>query len=238
MITAKENAMRLYRHEQQEYQSIMGQGIINNVPVTGFYERAEGGNGKDWFGVNWSQKPEEPAPMPIGPYLMDDVCDWKEVIQFPNLDDFDWEQAAQKDRIPSFDRENNMLYQMIHNGIMERFQNLMSYEDALCSMLTDPDECLDLFYAIADYKCKLIDKLAEYYQPDVICYHDDWGTQKGLLFSPDTWRDLLKAPTKQIVDHCHSKGIFFELHSDGMVKDLVPEIVEDLGVDSLDHGSL
>lgn len=125
------------------------------------------------------------------------------------------------------------MYQMIHNGIFERLHALMGFESALCALLTDPEEVQAYADKMVDYKCKLIDKLVEYYKPDVICYHDDWGTQRGLFFSPDTWRNLFKEPTKRIIDHVHRKGILFELHSDGDIHTLIPEIVDDLKVDGL-----
>lgn len=234
MISQKENVLKLYHHEMPEYLPIMGQGIINNVPVNGFRERsAVGTSGYDWFGVHWTWKEGDPAPMPGPEFMLDDISDWREVVKFPDLDAWDWEKAAEIDRIPQFDYDNNALYQMIHNGIFERLHTLMGVEEALCSLLTDPEEVKAYANAVADYKCKLIDKIAEYYKPDIICYHDDWGTQRGLFFSPDTWRDLIKEPTKRIVDHVHSKGILFELHSDGDIHTLIPEIADDLGVDSL-----
>lgn len=113
-----------------------------NVPVNGYQERPFGGKGgQDWFGVHWFWKEGEPAPMPVAPYLLEDVCDWRDVVQFPDLDAIDWERAAEIDRIPAFDRENNLLYQMIHNGIVERFQTLMGFEDALCALQTDQRSC-------------------------------------------------------------------------------------------------
>lgn len=234
MLTPKENARRLFNHEETEYLPVMGEGIMNNVPVNGYYERPHGGKGgEDWFGVHWFWKEGEPAPMPVEPYILEDISDWKDVVHFPDLDGFDWERAAIEDRIPVFDRENNLLYQMIHNGLMERLQNLLGFENGLCALLTDPEEVAEFFDALADYKCRLIDYLAIYYKPDVICYHDDWGTQRGLFFSPETWRSLLKEPTKRIVEHVHSKGIKFDLHSCGMIRDIVPEIVDDLHVDAL-----
>ena len=235
MISAKENVSRLYQHKMPEYQPFMGQGIINNVPVTGYQERGggRGSRGRDWFGVEWIWPEEEPASFPSNEILLEDICDWKDVLHFPDLDNFDWEEAARKDRIPAFDRKHNLLYQMIHNGLFERLHTLMGFEDALCALLTDPDEIAEFFDALADYKCKLIDYIAKYYQPDIICYHDDWGTERGLFFSPETWRDLIKEPTRRIIDHVHSKGILFELHSDGDIHDLIPEIVEDLKPDAL-----
>lgn len=234
MLTPKENVLRLYQHKMPEYLPRFGAGIINNVPVAGYYERPpKSRGGKDWFGSQWTFNEGEPAPVPGPNFILEDVCDWREIVKFPDLDDFDWEEAAKIDRIHTFDRDNNALYQMIHNGLFERLHVLMGFENALCALLTDPEEVFELFGAIAEYKCKLIDKIAHYYKPDIISYHDDWGTQRGLFFSPDIWRNLIKPHTKTIVDHVKSKGIIFELHSDGMIKDLVPEVVDDLGVDSI-----
>jgi len=234
MLSAKENARRLFHHEKAAYMPIFGDGVVNNTPVVGYCERPKGGRGgRDWFGVNWFWKEGDPAPMPVAPFLVEDIEDWKDAVRFPDLDDFDWEEAAAADRIPSFDRENNLLYQMIHNGLVERLQNVMAPEDAMCAYIVDPDSVREFFDALADYKCALIDKIARYYRPDIICYHDDWGTQRGLLFSPDTWREIVKEPTKRIVDHVHSKGIVFDLHCDGLIAEIVPEIVDDLRVDAI-----
>lgn len=234
MLSKKENVMKLYNHEMPEFLPIMWEGIINSVPVSGYPERAVGGkSGTDWFGVHWTWMEGEPGPVPGPDAILDDICDWREVVKFPDLDAWDWERAAEIDRIPQFNREENVLYQMIHNGIFERLHALMGFESALCALLTDPEEVQAYADKMVDYKCKLIDKLVEYYKPDVICYHDDWGTQRGLFFSPDTWRNLFKEPTKRIIDHVHRKGILFELHSDGDIHTLIPEIVDDLKVDGL-----
>lgn len=234
MLTARENALKLFHHGMPEYLPIFGEGLINNVPVCGFHERPAGGKGGyDWLGVRWQFNEGDPAPVPGPEFLMDDICDWKKIVKFPDLDAFDWEKAKEVDRINTFDRKNNILYQMIHNGLFERLNALMGFENSLMSLLEEPEVCKEFFMALADYKCKLIDKLAEHYKPDIICYHDDWGTQLNLFFSPATWRELIKPATKKIVDCVHSHGIIFELHSDGMIKDLVPEIVDDLKVDSI-----
>ncbi|MFV0436343.1 MAG: uroporphyrinogen decarboxylase family protein [Desulfopila sp.] len=234
MLTPKENALKLFRHQMPEFLPIYGEGIINNVPVNGFQERPSGGKGGyDWFGVHWQFIPGDPAPVPGPDYLLDDICKWQRVVKFPDLDAFDWEKAKEIDRITTFDRENNLLYQIVHNGIFERLNALMGFENSLMSLLEEPEVCAEYFMAMADYKCRLIAKLAEHYRPDIISYHDDWGTQLNLFFSPQVWRELIKPATKKIVDCVHSHGIIFELHCDGMIKDLVPEIVDDLHVDSI-----
>ena len=234
MLSAKENALKLFHHEIPDYIPKYGEGIINNVPVGGFYERPAGGKGGlDWFGVEWVFEEGDPAPMPSQNYILEDICEWEDVIRFPDLDAFDWEAAAKTDRIPEFDRENHLLSQIIHQGCLERLNSTMGMEEGLCALITDPDECKDFFEAVADHKCRLLDKLHEYYKPDIVCYHDDWGSQKSLLIPPETWREQLLPATKRIAQHAKELGIFFELHSDGMIKDIVPEIVEEIQPDAI-----
>lgn len=234
MLAARENAKRLFDHKMPEYIPKYGDGIINNVPINGYHERPEGGGaGRDWFGVEWTFTPGDPAPMPSENYLFEDICDWREYVVFPDLDAIDWEEAARKDRIDTFDREHHLLSQMIHNGVFERLHTMMGFENALCALLTDPEECKEFFDACADWKCKLIDKLHQYYKPDIIVYHDDWGAQKGMLFAPDIWSELIKPATKKICEHTKSLGIRFEMHSCGMIKDIVPELAEEVRPDAI-----
>lgn len=234
MLTARENAKQLFDHKMPEYIPKYGDGIINNVPINGYHERPEGGGaGRDWFGVEWTFTQGDPAPMPSENYLFEDICDWREYVVFPDLDAIDWEEAARKDRIDTFDREHHLLSQMIHNGVFERLHTMMGFENALCALLTDPEECKEFFDACADWKCKLIDKLHQYYKPDIIVYHDDWGAQKGMLFAPDIWSELIKPATKKICEHTKSLGIRFEMHSCGMIKDIVPELAEEVRPDAI-----
>lgn len=239
MLSPKENLIQLYNHEMPEYLPFFGEGI-KNVVIKGYYEmpKIQGHEGYDWFGVHWVHPEGDPAPMPGPDFLMEDINDWREMVKFPDLDAFDWEQAAATDNPDGYDRGENLIFQRLHNGLFERLHFLMGFENALCALLTDPEEVEAFLDRLVEFKCKLVDKIAQYYKPDILCYHDDWGTQRGLFFSPDTWRRFFKDRTKTIIDHVHSKGIKFEMHSCGMVKELVPELVDDLHVDTLNIMSI
>lgn len=47
---------------------------------------------------------------------------------------------------------------MIHNGPFERMHTLMGFENALCALLTDPDEVKAYLDAYMEWKCKLLEK--------------------------------------------------------------------------------
>jgi len=57
-------------------------------------------------------------------------------------------------------------------------------------------------------------------------FNDDWGTQRGPQFSPDTAREMLVPYIRRIVDSCHQRGMYFELHCCGKNDILAPAIAE------------
>ncbi|MDD5596784.1 MAG: uroporphyrinogen decarboxylase family protein [Victivallaceae bacterium] len=69
---------------------------------------------------------------------------------------------------------------------------------------------------------------------DIFGIGDDLGSQKGLLISPVTWRNLFKPRLKRIIDavHNNSPATRFFLHSDGFIEELIPDFIE-IGVDIL-----
>ncbi|NTV89076.1 MAG: hypothetical protein HGA22_01730 [Clostridiales bacterium] len=233
-ISEKENMFRLYRHEMPEFLPSPAKAMHMFYEVNGFHERPPfNKGGTDWFGVDWIYGESGGAPVPDHkqPPILKEISEWHDKITFPDLDAWDWEQAVKLDKVESLDRENKMINIMLFSGPFERLHMLMGFENALFAMMEEPEEVSAFFDALMDYKCKLIDKIAEHYKPDVINFHDDWGTQKSMFFSPDIWRDMIKPQIVKAVEACHRNGIFFEMHSCGKVERIVPEFVE-MGIDS------
>ena len=67
---------------------------------------------------------------------------------------------------------------------------------------------------------------------DGIAVSDDYGTQKGLLMSPDTWREVIKPQLARIYafGKSHGKTVFH--HSCGHVIPIIPDMI-DIGLDIL-----
>ena len=83
---------------------------------------------------------------------------------------------------------------------------------------------------LTDFYIALIDKCIEYYQPDGILLHDDWGHQRGYFFSPAVLDEVFVPHFKRLSDYVHSKGMFFELHSCGLNEQNVPYMIK-AGID-------
>lgn len=233
-MTLKENIKNMYCHGKIEVMPAPGEGEHGVYPINGFIERpAHNKGGLDWFGCNWEYSESSGAPAPdVHNHLLDDVNEWKDVVKFPDVDLWDWDKAKKEDHIDEIDRENKLVNVIVCNGLFERLHILMGFENALCALLTETEAVEEFFDAMVDYKMKLIQKLHEYYNPDVITFHDDWGTQRSLFFSPVLWRKLIKPRMKKIIDCAHSYGIGFIMHSCGKIDDIMMDIQE-IGVDTL-----
>ena len=234
MMTPRENALCALEHRVPE--RIVD--LIHDANMLGTYiihERAPavpgrpyGSDGVDWFGVHWRYEESSGAPMvdPAYPPQLTDISDWREVVKFPDLSKIDFKAAAKADlESPMYDPDK--LNQVtIMQGPFERLLSLMSTDNALCSLLTDPEECAAFFDRVADHKIELIDRLAEAYPIDLIDLHDDWGTQKSMFMSIDTWKELLSGPMGRIASHCKEKGIHVQIHSCGKIEKLIPAMLE------------
>lgn len=232
-MTPKEQIQAFYSHQfDRGIPDMRGMHIIADPNGVGerppFYQ-----DGTDWFGVRWlrAENINAIAPDALQKPILEDISEWKSVIKWPDLDAFPWENAREWDHLDEIDRENQMLLVFCDNGPFERLHMLMGFEDALCALITDPEYVTEFFDEFMEWKLKLIGKIKEVYQPDILMFHDDWGTQNGLFFSPDIWRALIKPQIQKAVNKCHELGMYYEQHSCGKIEDIVPDFVE-MGIDS------
>jgi uroporphyrinogen decarboxylase len=65
---------------------------------------------------------------------------------------------------------------------------------------------------------------------DVIHMSDDWGRNHAMMFSPQTWWDLVFPADKLVVDAVHAIGLPCSLHSCGYFTDVLDGCVA-LGLD-------
>lgn len=229
-MTARENMLRAYRHEQPEY---VPNGFTDLDIMDSFGERYFGeGTGDDWFGVNWTYTPELRSQTETpGQELVEDLEDWREKIKMPDLLAYDWEKIA-KEATANWDRENRVSLCMLLNGPFERMMSLMGFENALCAFYETPDQVKELFEAVTEHKCKYIHILKKYFDLDIVAFHDDWGNNQNMFFSMEMWREFIKPCIQKVIDATHKEGMIFEMHSCGYIKPTVPELVE-MGIDSI-----
>lgn len=231
-MTPRERGLAFYRHQPTDELPTDNDLFVLFNPEA-YCERPDHTTGgTDWFGVKWKyeQSVDAIAPDHSQAPIMEDICDWRDLVKFPDLDAWDWSRAESVDHVSEIDR-SKVFVMMFVNGPFERMHMLMGFENALCSLLMDPEEVEAYLNTYMEWKLKLMEKVIEIYKPDVLMFHDDWGTQNGMFFSPEVWRELFKPQIKKAVDRCHELGVLFEMHSCGKMEEIIPDFVE-LGIDS------
>ncbi len=69
-------------------------------------------------------------------------------------------------------------------------------------------------------------------QVDITWVAEDLGSQESLLFSPTQIREFLLPRMKRMIDLAHQAGAFVFHHSDGAVREILPDMI-DAGIDVL-----
>lgn len=134
-------------------------------------------------------------------------------------------------RLPAFIQANDDCFRVVNLGksLFERAWSMRGFENILIDMLEAPEFVEDLLDAITEFNLATISELVRY-DIDAVMFGDDWGAQRGLLFSPHLWRRLIKPRIARMYAAVREGGKKVFIHSCGKVQSLFPELIE-LGVD-------
>jgi hypothetical protein len=84
---------------------------------------------------------------------------------------------------------------------------------------------------VMDFECQLMEMAARRGFHG-IHFADDWGTQTGLMISPDLWRRLFKPRYRRQFDRAHAAGLDVWYHCCGNLTEIAEDFHE-IGVDVL-----
>lgn len=189
--------------------------------------------GKDMFGVEWFYEPEVCGSMDREPLFSDpdDLLDWENHLEFPNLDTIDWEKCAEENR--DYLNTDLMLTCFVYTGFFERVISLVGFEDAAIALIDeDMQEAVKrLFDRLVDYHVDFMSRMKHWFNVEYFELHDDWGTQRGPTFSPETHTEMILPYVKKVVDGAHALGLIVEQHSCGKIEEIIPNVIAS-GVDT------
>lgn len=114
-------------------------------------------------------------------------------------------------------------------GCFEWYSIYLSIENHLAYLLMYPDELKELYNRLADWTISYAQNCLDL-GVDMIHISDDWGAQRGLMFSPEIWKDLIYPYHKKVSEAVKKMGGYLSLHSDGDVMPVLDGIV-DIGFD-------
>jgi hypothetical protein len=228
MMNRRENMLAILNHQAHDHVGDYKSDICSTGGRLEFFENSPLDGGLDGFGCKWA--PSESAlgqGVPAaGHVVLKNICDWKSVVQFPNLDAYDWEGQA-KAQLANFDPVNQIQEYGMWNGPFLRLTHLMGFEDGLCAMYEEPEACMELLDAITDYKIKVAERAVHYFKPDCICTFDDVATELATFMSPDKYRELIKPMHKKFNDAVRAMGVIPNTHVCGKCEAIVPDLVDE-----------
>ena len=216
-VTSKENVAAMFYDKHPYWCPIPVDSSMLFTPL--YNDQLGRGSAKDItdaFGIEWEYietaggsivRPGEP--------FMADANEWKDKIKFPNIDEWDWAGAVEKDPL---NRQLSNQLSFVNGFWFERLISLMDFAPAAMALIDDDQKPAihELFEAMTEFAMKLVDKFVEYWPGlDGFNVHDDWGSQKAPFFSQQTAYELFVPYMKALTDHIHSKGRFATLHSCG-----------------------
>lgn len=205
----------------------MGFGAINGPSIE---KGAQFGDCMDGFGIRWEYPATgDGAAIPANDvFILEDICDWREVVKIPDPSQYDWKAAYQQDcmMLGEPNPETEVVGFGFGNGVFERLAALMGFEEALYSIAAEPEEVNALFTAITDYKVAALDYIVDAYHPEVITYYDDVATERSPFMSLEAYRTLIKPHHKRFAQECIKRGIIPVYHCCGKAESLVEDMIE------------
>jgi len=114
------------------------------------------------------------------------------------------------------------------------YKNLRGQAQAYIDLIRNPDMvhyCLDKLFDFCYENTKLIYEAAS--GKIMLSYvAEDFGSQTGLLYSPDHIREFFIPRMKRMIDLAHHYGVYVFFHSDGAIREIIPDMIE-AGIDIL-----
>lgn len=228
MLNRRENMLAILNHQPHDHVGNYKTDVCSAGGKSETFENGPAGGGYDGFGCKWLETESAlgagvPAPNSA---VLADVSNWKKVVKFPDLDDYDWVGQAAAQRA-NFDSKNQILEYCMWNAQFLRVTHLMGFEDGLCAIYEEPEACYELMDAITDFKIKNAEYAVEYFKPDSICAYDDVASEMATFMAPDTYREIIKPLHRKFNDAVRAMGVIPNMHVCGKCEAIVPDFVDE-----------
>ena len=104
-------------------------------------------------------------------------------------------------------------------------RKLRRLDNYLCDLLAERPKIDRLNEIVRNVLLSAIDRLAEA-GADAVGFCEDWGTQEGLMISPEMWRQIFKGEFRTLAGRAHDRGLYVWMHSCGKMTEIIPDLIE------------
>jgi hypothetical protein len=189
------------------------------------------GNLVDLFGVQITRTPDGPIPANTRTqdFELKDITKWRDIMPKIDLRQIDWEEEA---RMATSQIKEGQMLNFCPGNVWDQMHFMMGWENALFSLLEEPEASFDCLNAIADFLIEATKCICRFIKPDFIFFFEHVATARGLLMSPGTYRQIIKPVQKKMYDAIIELGALPGMHCDGLIEEIIPDFVE-IGVKAI-----
>jgi uroporphyrinogen decarboxylase len=112
-------------------------------------------------------------------------------------------------------------------------RDLLGYENALMTLLTDKGHYHDLMKRVVEYNTTLAALAVQRYGIQIVATTDDVATGRGPIIRPKVYAEMILPHFKEVIQGYRSLGLIVIKHSDGDVRQYLDGWLE-AGIDCLD----
>lgn len=109
---------------------------------------------------------------------------------------------------------------------------LRGFEQFLVDLYESPERATRILDMVFDFELNIIRRFCDF-PIDAVAFGDDWGTQRGLIVSPDIWKKHFLHRYSRQFDLIHKAGKKVWFHTCGDVYDIIELLIE-CGVDVIE----
>lgn len=130
------------------------------------------------------------------------------------------------------DKTGKYILVMIYGSHFEKAYFSRGIENFLADMAGEKDFARNLLTKIVDKNMVMLENVLNIPEIDGILLGSDWGSQRGLLMSPEVWEEMIAPGEHREYDLIHSYGKDVWVHSCGCIDVIIPRLIE-MGLDVL-----
>ena len=200
-------------------------------------ERFSDGSYRDWWGV--IRKPYQHGTGEYDEVIYSPLREAEsyrdvEKIPWPDPDWFDYDSLDGQ-----IDRYQGRAIMIGRMGLETQTLFIQTWfmrglDKVLLDFIINPDLVKAMIDRIMNFRVEHVRRILKVAgsRADLLQIADDYGTQKGLMISPDTWRKFFAPPLETLCRMAHDGGLKAFLHCCGSSRKIIPDLI-DLGVDVL-----
>ena len=153
-----------------------------------------------------------------------------DLLDLPLADPYDEGGYATLAEAVRFHKEERGRFVYVQTpGVFEAHNGYFGIENHLMYLLLYPEALAEVYARQAAWTASFAEVCLDL-GIDMIHVSDDWGSQRGLLFSPDVFRALIAPYHRPVAELVKKRHGLLSLHSDGYIVPALPEVLE-LGFD-------